>query len=472
MPSLLFRSTSPLYKSHPLYFFRRFIIVSALTGILLHALGAATANEYTIAVWIWGGFTLIASATLALADLFIWAHQKHEEVVTRLEHDRRICRTCDAQIQPGEDLNGASVAGACIAPQDTLVNMITQNDHSDGNDDDKPKWPVRWIMILDFLLTGVLCWMLFCEMFIADSAQYGQYYPDPGFLVRPWAIVPMGFCLVLHARCWWRQFRAKEKEAWLRRLTLGIQEYRQGDDVEAVVDRNMCSHDGYLTPVGEAHNTCGSRRVERTSLPVQKGKGVTASVKDIVKGLNREAVQALTSKVWLPETAVNGERQSLLKHGRSVWTGNQMSHKDGKCVCSPPHTCNFVGPRANLAHGYDSADHMRSDDVCHDPHDTQEVEPIAIDRTASYLTPSDSGVTSTTSSTASSSNRGPENILNESKVASGETNIEDEEAVANSTMLSHRGRPLHIVDKYGDGKDDVDIMVVKKAKKGKSKVQK
>lgn len=470
--------SSPLYKSHPLYFFRRFIIISAVIGILLHAISAASADVYTFALWIWGGVALLASGCLAVADLVIWAHQKHKEDMNRLGRAKNICRICAERIESGDNANLATVAGITTSSQDALLDVITRNDDGDGEGDDKPKWPVRWIVILDFLLTGTLCWIFLYEMFITNTDQY-EYYESGSLLVRAWAIVPMGFSFVLHARCWWRQFRAKEKEAWIRGLALGIDRVRQDDDIEAGMERIVDHRGHHLASGCERNGTCGDGRVVQTSPAVQKGNGVTASVRQIVNGLNREAIQAFTSKTWLPEWSDTGERQSLLAHDKRPQTGKDKYMSDGgrSCVRSYPHVCQSVGARSHLPHVHihGSADYTDNDDVNGNSKDTEEVKSIAIDRTATYLTPSDSGVTNSTSSTASRSSRRRDNGVEQTKKQnSDETDTEDEDVAAGSTLLSLGSKHHHVVGRNdnNDNDDDADIMVIKKAKKGKARAQK
>lgn len=428
---------------------------------------------------------LIASALLALVDLIIWVCRKYEDRIRR-ERDRGICGVCSGRVGGGEEDNGRDVAGVAISSsqQGSFVDMTTRAEDGDG-DGDKPRWPVKWIMILDFLMTGALLWMLLNEFIVVGAMSYGRYPPEMVW-VSYYAPLPMAFAAVLHARCWWRQFRVREKQAWLRELgfSLGIGWLRSSEDVEAGTERiihphaHCHGHDSSSSHRGRC--ACGSEGTNRTLPIVQKRAGLADSVKETVKGLNREAMRALTSKNWLSDRSNTRERQALLTRDRRSQTGYTQSPSNGqeKCACSHSHVYRSVGAEPNSVaqiHDHEPAGLAKNDDVNGNSGHAREVKPVTIDRTTAYLTPSNSGVTSASCSTASSSTQSQGSRVVENKEEIGnETGLKDEDTTGSSALLTHGGRTPRAIDVDGgvDDHEDIDIMVVKKPKKEKAKGQK
>ncbi|MBA7491866.1 hypothetical protein ES702_02414 [subsurface metagenome] len=447
------------------------------------------ANAYASGVWDLAGMALVASALLALVDLIIWVCRKYEER-TKRERDRGVCRVCSGWVDGGGEDNGGNVAAAAFSsPQQGTVVDITTRAEDGGGDGDKPKWPVRWIMILDFLMTGALLWMLVNEFIVVGAMSYGRYPPEMVW-VSYYAPVPMAFAAVLHARCWWRQFRAREKQAWLRELgfILGIGWLRSSDDVKAGTERSVYPH-AHCHGHGSGSSyqgrcACDSEGTNRILPIVQKRAGLADSVKETVKGLNREAMKALTSKNWLSDRSSTRERQALLARDRRPQTGctQSSSNEYKKCACSHFHVCRSVGAESNsVAHIYDHepVGTAKNDDVNGDSDHAHEVKPVTIDRAAAYLTPSDSGVTSVSCSTASSltqsrGSRVGENKKEIKKEIGSETEVKDEDTTVSSALLPHGGRTPCAIDRDGGMHDHEDgkIMVVKKQKKKRAKVQK
>lgn len=491
MPHCLYDSPDPTpYKSHPLYRFRRLIIINAVIGLFLHVLAIASSRGNVI-VWVFGIIILLASASLALVDLFVWDHKKREEKLSMaMGWPSCSClaeRTQPCLVSPHDHHDRGNApshfswfqscpahpTGPCPSTLQPCYTATTDqvqiHPHAlrtiPCNDTHSPGWPLRPIMILDFLLAGLLAW--WATMEIVSSPNWSYYYGDgASTVVRAYATLPTLVAAVLHAKCWWRAFRAREKEAWARQLGVqvcfGVAERRgrgrarggyeeivdrdpgatrrhgdggtytyrardRGRDVEAGLPpvrycrRTSCAAGaGKMTTAAES-SSAGPRPGPGTGTAAHGLDLVGNTLRTAVAELNREARRALQFKAWpgpnpcssvlTRQVSDPGETEPLLPRTR---TGTE---------CCQQHQEGIKPAMNNSGNNDDDDDDGRSCTRAPVPH------AHAHDPTPSDLTPS-----------------------------------------SRSSSSSNRRTSLHDYDNNNDdGDDDDSITVVKKAAKNKTK---
>lgn len=427
---------------------------------------------------------LIISSLVALADLCLWVQRKNEkDKETKRREQRREqgrerqgdgCRVCLAAgtgeaVSGGE--GGPEVPSGGVGARPMLLNNNDGKD--DGDDDDKPKWPVKWIMILDFLLVGVLFWIL---LWMLAAPIYPYWYYNPvGEFWKHYATVPMGYSMVLHARCWWRQFRAREKAAWLRGLISEVNGAGRGQDLEAGLQQRFAGNSaGRNNETRRAGIESSGSTAGGSSTVVESTKDLADAIKATVHQLNQESRKALSSKNWLPGVSDLGERRPLLSHESAHACTQHGGYNDHRCAYPSAHVCQPTQPESSTAghvcvHGHNNPATNKNKTGGHLT-SKGEVKPVGADRSNTNLTPSDSGDTSDTSSSSTDLS---ESHVNLGKFDKNETHHDtgfQGQGVVDELTSRPRNSKAALI--YDNDDDDADIMVVKKSKKGKSKAQK
>lgn len=411
-------------------------------------------------------FMLVLSGLLALADLCIWLHRKQEkEREQAWERQGRLCRMCARRDDNGRDGVNVTQAAAIRPCHPVDASPITFDDYDNDGGNDKPIWPIRWIRMADFLLAGALLWTV---VVVLNVSCPGSYYEDAfslAWMTKYYSTVPIGYSAIVHARCWWRQYRAKEMQKWVRTLGLGRGAMRIADDVESC--ETVPVNGTYQKGKSASRNTYSIVEDEEESAN-QDTKGLTNSVKATVRGLNREASKALSCKNRLARVSDSQERQPLLSDtGSNARRVRPIGSGAERCNCLPVCSCYTLPLESGRTCTYAFID--STDDNLGNRADSATIrlsEETATGLSTRKATRSGTDSVSDSSSTADSCGSHQDRTKNEKN---DRADIDDSIIAShlNATPHDHEASPVIVNDE-----DDEDIMVVKKAKKGKAKLQK
>lgn len=413
---------------------------------------------------------VVVSGFLALIDLFIWSHKRYEEEDARKERERqeveggRICRVCARAVgdsgdgggeQPGQEF---LVNTAARGP--TTGNAVTTG--NDGGDDDKkPHWPLKWIMIVDFLLTGALFWVLLAMIFSdTHSTSFWDYnYFGERFLY--YASVPVGYSMVLHARCWWRQLKARQRDAWLKEIE-GTSRERgtTACDVERGTIGSVggcCIHGDLTSCQLNASNACaGSGAVTASS-----STGLKSAVKSKAQELNDGLKAVLLPK---GQSAVAEERRPLLWNETSHIDHLEEGQQNDRCTCQAESYWRSSRPKSDRTsiHSW-ACPVLKKEGRKQDSNAIRGRKPPSAHRQGASLTPSGADTTNDASSTASSTEV-HDSTEGDNKVVDRDTYDRGVVDNTSSSLIHDLPATSRDDDAYG-----VEVMVVKKSKKRKHK---
>jgi hypothetical protein len=173
------RVTPPLpYTSHPLWKLRRIHLWTVLIGLFLQLFAVPNQRweQYSLT---WVPMLLAVSLVYVIYDLITWAHEK-----------------------------------AGLAPYNQQ--STSQDDNNEPSEPSEPKWPRKFLLVMDALLAFILqCIFWFAVAIIGGGYSYGAH---DEILLQAYAALPAFFGSILHAVAFWKEFMAKKKAEWLRKL--------------------------------------------------------------------------------------------------------------------------------------------------------------------------------------------------------------------------------------------------------------
>lgn len=445
-------SDPPVYKSHPLYRFRRHIIISDLAAILLFTVASLNSSSSSLEeYWFLAFIFVLLSGLLALADLWIWTVRKHDKEIKRYKREcqQATCHNCSRLVNVELSATASGSGMPVMVAGDTDAGLVLVSDEND-DDNDKQKWPLKWIMILDFLIVGPLFFIVFCAMINGNNRGYYGYY-DYSQMYLCYATVPIAYSIVLHARCWWREWKARQREAWLRELGLSVNSRDIVNDVENDAGDRLFTHRDSSSGMAVRSDTSNTK-VSGASNAVEENRKLAAAVKAKLQTLNPEVVKALKSKGWLPVVSNTGERQPLLS--------------SNTCTATHPQLDNSFERAGRPSHG-------NEDNSANDPITTRNADLIIMDLPDTNLTPDGTASTSDTSSTADLSEVHESQSSLQNRDETGEGGVDDPNLLdAPRSRVSSIERDKECFMGQDIVIDGEEIMVVRKAKKGKTRSQK
>lgn len=381
-------------------------------GFILFLLALVSPEVDTAPVWACGILAMVVSAKITILDLCMWVKKKHEEELTVAKEvqTRAICWSCREAIH------------AVTPHADHRVDDNEPPEH-------KTMWPTKWLMIVEFFLTPALIWLWFCELAVTMNGY--SYYDHGSVAFNVYAGMPTLIALVLHAKCWWSALREREKQRWGRE-----------HDLEGGCDAAVAA-----TP----RPVPGGGQGGTAAMSASTSSNTATGIKDTVQKLNREARGILSSNSWIGVAAATATRDWRAQERQSLLP--KIFSSDAKPVSAcigtlGDGTAKGLGSDRQARHGK-----MAEVEDESDGNGSEEIEPIMVNRQASYLTPS------TTLSPTSS----PESIDAHPSYGTSTTTLGQSLRAESSTGtvrdLDGLGTP--------DDPDDAEIMVIKKARKNK-----
>jgi hypothetical protein len=254
------------YKDHPLYKLRAKSVITSIIGFVLNFIAIIAlidSGTYQIPPFLFSLIFLFISFIFVLHDLITYAAAKAAALVSRSDLPTVTLPTTNhALTTPGRD--------------NELTIPIRRAE-------DKPQWPTRRLLVIDFILAFVFQFLFWVEFgTIVGTSHY--YYSGGSETFESYSNLTNLAASILHGVAFWKELMARKKRSWQRSL-----------------DATPCSNCGHLNnPASDPNAPATTANVPCEHTDIERGQSSTSLLESF------EQVKATLPK-WA-KASMGGER--------------------------------------------------------------------------------------------------------------------------------------------------------------------